>query len=161
MAEKRLVVNGAICMCKFGATPDKLKVLTNTKEYANDAEGSKKAVATSKDIAATFESGTFGPCAKQQGSACKSMVTGWSGFYEAVQLFNGGNPLLEDSKATCPIGGKDCIEIMFHGQTDELTQQNVDNTKPEVTKALNPAVDITSDLEDERNDNLDGTIAPN
>ena len=148
MAEKRLVVNGAICMCKFGAAPDKLKVLTNTKEYANDAQGSQKAIATSKDIASTFESGTFGSCAKQHGSACKSMVTEWSDFYEKVQLCNGGNPLLEDSKATCPIGGKDCIEIIFHGQTDELTPQNVDNTKPEVMQALNPAVAITIDFDE-------------
>ena len=148
MAEKRLVVNGAICMCKFGAAPDKLKVLTNTKEYANDANGAKKAIATTKDITATFEAGTFGPCAKQQGSACASMVTEWSGFYEEVQLNNGGNPITEDSKATCPIGGKDCIEILFHGQTDELTQQNEDNTKPEVANVLNPAVDISADLEE-------------
>ena len=145
MAEKRLVVNGAVCMCKFAPAPDKLKVLTNTKEYANDAEGSKKALATSLDIAATFEAGTFGPCSKQPFSPpCKSMVQEWSGYYEDVQLYNGGYPLLEDSKATCPIGGPDCIEIIFHGQTDELTQQNVDNADPEVTKALNPAVDMHS-----------------
>lgn len=141
MAEKRLVVNGAICMCKFGAAPDKLKVLTNTKEYANDSEGSQKAIASTKDIASTFEAGTFGFCSKQR-SACKSVVTEWSGFYEKVQLYNGGNPLLEDSKATCPIGGKDCIQITFHGQMDEVTQQNVDNTDPEVTKVLNPAVNM-------------------
>lgn len=147
MAEKRLVVNGALCACNFGAAPDKLKVATNSKEYANDSDGSKKAIATTKDIGSTFEAGTFGACAKQQGSACKSTITAWSGFYEQVELYNGGNPLLEDSKATCPIGGKDCIRITFHGQTDEVTQQNVDNTKPEVTSALNPIVDI-SELDD-------------
>jgi hypothetical protein len=141
MAEKRLVVNGAICICKFGAAPDKLKVATNTKEYANDRDGSSKAIATTKDIASTFQAGTFGVCSKQR-SACKSTVTQWSGFYEKVQLSNGGYPLLEDSKATCPVGGKDCIEITFHGQTDEMTQQNVDNANPEVMKVLNPAVDI-------------------
>ena len=144
MAQKRLVVNGAICICKFGVAPDKLKVLTNTKEYANDANGTKKAIATSKDITSTFEAGTFGACAKQQGSACKSMITEWSGFYEKVKLYNGGFPLLEDCKGTCPIGGKDCIEIIFHGQTDEMTQQNVDNADPEITKTLNPAVDMHS-----------------
>lgn len=143
MAEKRLVVNGAICMCNFAPAPDKLKVLTNTKEYANDAEGSKKAIASTTDIGATFEAGTFGPCSKKPYNApCQSMVAEWSGTYENVKLHNGGNPLLEDSKATCPLGGKDCIRIVFHGQTDELTQQNIDNTTPAVTKTLNPAVDI-------------------
>lgn len=145
MAQKRFVVHGAICMCKFAPAPDKLKVLTNTKEFANDAEGSKKAIATSKDIGMTFEAGTFGPCSKQSFSPpCKSMVTEWSGYYEGIQLYNGGNPLLEVCKATCPIGGKDCIQIIFHGQTDELTRQNVNNAKPEVTKILNPAVDINN-----------------
>lgn len=152
MAEKRLVVNGAICKCKFAPAPDKLKVLTNNKEYANDSEGSQKSIATHIDIGSTFEAGTFGPCSKKPYNApCTSVVTEWSGAYEEVKLQNGGNPLLEDSKATCPIGGKDCIEITFHGQTDELTQQNVDNTKPEVTSILNPAVDISS-LSDEECD---------
>lgn len=139
MAEKRLIVNGAICMCNFAPKPDKLKVLTNTKEFANDSDGSRKAIATTLDIAATFESGTFGPCSKRLFSPpCVAMITEWSGFYDQVQLSNGGYPLLEDSKATCPIGGKDCIIIVFHGQTDEITPQNVANADPAVTQILNP-----------------------
>lgn len=149
MASKRLVVHQAICMCNFGAVPDKLNVLTNTKEYANDPQGSKKAIAGTKDIGSTFQAGTFGACAKQQGSACKSTITQWSGFYKQVQLSNGGFPILEDSKATCPIGGSDCITIVFHGQTDELTAQNVKNAEPEVSKNLNPAVNMTMDLEED------------
>lgn len=149
MAEKRLVVQGALCMCKFGITPDKLTVLTNTKEYANDSSGSQKLIATTKDINATFQAGTFGSCNKQRNAPCKSIITEWSGFYEKVQLSNGGNPLLEDSKATCPIGGKDCIQITFHGQTDGISQQNVDNTQPEVLQILNPAVNIESDLDED------------
>lgn len=147
MAEKRLVVSGAICICKYGTSPDKLKVLTNNKEFANDSKGSQKKIATTKDINSTFEAGTFGTCTKQR-SGCKSVVTQWSGFYDKVTISNGGFPLLEDSKATCPTGGKDCIEITFHGQTDQLTQQNVDNTKPEVTDTLNPAVDMTDKKSD-------------
>lgn len=149
MASKRLVVHEAVCMCNFGAAPDKLNVSTNTKEYANDPQGSKKAIASTKDIGSTFQAGTFGACAKQQGSACKSTIIQWSGFYEQVQLANGGFPILEDSKATCPIGGSDCIKITFHGQTDELTAQNVKNAEQEVIRTLNPAVDMTIDLEDD------------
>jgi hypothetical protein len=55
MAEKHIVVQGAQCMCNFGTAPDKLKVLTNQKEYANDKEGSQKPIATTMDIGTTFE----------------------------------------------------------------------------------------------------------
>jgi len=138
MAEKHLVCQGAICMCKFGATPDKLKVLSHTKEYINDSESSQKLLASTMEIGLTFEKGTFGSCKKQNNNPCVAMVTDWKGAYEEVTLSNGGNILLEDSKATCPIGGTDCIEITFHGQEAEIGQQNVDNADEEVMAQLYP-----------------------
>ncbi|HCO66292.1 MAG TPA: DUF4280 domain-containing protein [Dysgonomonas sp.] len=150
MALKHLVVNGAICMCNFGVAPDKLKVLTNQKEYANDAEGTTKLIATTMDIGSTFEAGTFGACAKQNGSACKSIVTKWSGEYTKTQLSNGGYPILDDSKATCPIGGADCIRIIFHGQTDDVSPSECAEAEPMVTKSLNPAVPAADILEDKK-----------
>lgn len=149
MAIKHLVVDGAICMCNFGAAPDKLKVLTNQKEYANDAEGEKKLIASSMDLGATFQAGTFGACAKLSGGACKSIVAQWSGFYTKTQLSNGGFPLLEDSKATCPIGTPDCIRIMFHGQLTEVNKGDLFKAKPMVVKNLNPAVKIADVWEDQ------------
>ncbi len=59
MSLKEKVVQGAICMCNFGTTPDKLKVLTQSKYYLNDHEGKKKLAATHKDIGATFEKKYF------------------------------------------------------------------------------------------------------
>jgi len=148
MAEKHIVVQGATCLCNFGTKPDKLKVLTNSKNYANDDQGSKKPIATDKDIGSTFESNTFGSCAKKNNSPCTAVVTKWSAFYEKTILDNGGKILLEDSKATCPIGGTDCIKIIQHGQIAQPGEQNFKNTNDDVQKSLNPMV-APADLEEE------------
>ena len=149
MATKHLVVDGAICMCNFGATPDFLKVISHKKEYGNDAQGVKKLIAGTKDIGCPFYAGTFGVCVKTR-AVCKSAVTQWSGYYSKTELSNKGNPLLEDSKATCPIGGTDCIRIVFHGQITEINKPNLFATKPQITKILNPAVKM-SEIWDELN----------
>jgi hypothetical protein len=41
MSEKHLVCHGATCQCKFGTTPDKLAVKTQSKRYINEKDGSK------------------------------------------------------------------------------------------------------------------------
>lgn len=143
MSQKHLVCQGALCKCNFGTTPDKLKVLTQTKRYINDKDGSEKLMATHKDIGKTFEKNTFGSCAKMNNNPCQVVVTEWSGYYEKITLEdNKGNPILEDSKATCPVGGKDCIMIVKHGQTTEPSQQNVKNANTEVITELCPLVDF-------------------
>lgn len=148
MAEKHLVCHGAVCQCNFGSAPDKLSVNTHQKEYINDADGSQKRIATDKDIAKTFQANTFGTCAKMNNNPCQVTVTQWKGFYEKTTLANGGKILLEDSKATCPIGGPDCIKITFHGQVAEVSATNVKNSKPEVVSALNPLVE-PADLQED------------
>lgn len=55
MSEKHLVCQGATCQCKFGTTPDKLTVKTQSKRYINEKDGSKKLMATHVDIGPTFE----------------------------------------------------------------------------------------------------------
>ncbi|KEY18988.1 DUF4280 domain-containing protein [Kaistella antarctica] len=149
MSEKHLVCQGALCKCNFGTTPDTLKVLTQTKHFINDKEGSNKLMATNMDIgASTFEKNTFGPCKMQPipgggFKPCQIVVTAWSGFYEKITLQdNNGKALLEDSKATCPIGGPDCITIINHGQTAEVSSQNVENAHKEVLMELFPFVDL-------------------
>ncbi|HEX8268463.1 MAG TPA: DUF4280 domain-containing protein [Flavobacterium sp.] len=151
MSEKHLVCHGAICQCNFGTLPDKLAVKTHKKEYINDSKGAKKLIATDKDIAQPFEKNFFGSCAKLNNNPCKVVVTEWKGFYEKTTLAHGGKILLEDSKATCPIGGPECIKITFHGQVAEVTASNVKNASAESMSALNPLVD-TADLEDESPD---------
>lgn len=148
MSEKHLVCQGATVLCNFGTTPDKLKVLTQTKRFINDKDGSKKLMATNMDIGSTFEKNTFGPCKMQPipgggFKPCQAVVSVWSGFYDKITLAdNNGKALLEDSKATCPIGGPDCITIINHGQTAEPTQKNVENADEQVLAELIPFVNI-------------------
>lgn len=143
MAEKHIVVQGAMCKCQFGQVPDKLKVLSHQKEYANDKEASKKLIVTTKEIGATtFEKNTFGNCTKMgvPPPPCKVMVTEWQNFYDKVQLSNGGFIILEDSKAICAIAGTPCIEIIDHGQRAEACEQNFKNSDQDVQQQINPLV---------------------
>lgn len=143
MSEKHLVCQGATCKCNFGTTPDKLKVLTQSKRFINDMDGSTKLMATHMDIGKTFEKNNFGSCAKLNNNPCQVVVTQWTGFYEKITLEdNKGKALLEDSKATCPIGAPDCITIINHGQTAEVSQKNVENADKEVLAELFPFVDL-------------------
>ncbi len=157
MSEKHFVVQGATCVCNFGTTPDKLKVLTQQKHYANDKDGTKKLIVTDKDLGTTFEKNTFGSCKKTNNSPCSATVTSWTGMYDKVTLSNQGKIILEDSKATCPIGGKDCIKIINHGQIAELSSQNVKNSDPIIQTMINPLVDSSTLLE-ENNKPLDYKI---
>lgn len=143
MSEKHIVVQGALCKCQFGQVPDKLKVLSHTKEYANDKEASKKLIVTTKEIGgATLEKNTFGNCPKMGNPPppCKPMITEWQDFYEGVILSNGGNIILEDSKAVCAIAGTACINIIDHGQRAEASQQNFENADKDVQQQINPLV---------------------
>lgn len=54
MTQKHLVCQGATCQCQFGNTPDKLKVLTQTKAFINEKEPQEKLVATTADVGATL-----------------------------------------------------------------------------------------------------------
>ena len=141
-----------MCRCNFGTAPDKLMVKTHKKEYINDADGTKKPIATTKDINTPFEKNLFGNCSKLNNNPCKVTVTEWKGFYEKVTLENGGKILLEDSKATCPIGGPDCIKIITHGQVAEVSNANLANTKAETMETLNPLVTAEEMDEDDSPD---------
>lgn len=152
MGAKHLVCHGALCMCNFGSAPDKLVVNTHSKEFINDADGAEKMIASTKDINKTFEKNTFGSCSKQNNNPCQAVVSEWKGFYEKVTLENSGKILLEDSKATCPIGGPDCIKIEFHGQTAQVSKRNAEKMDPEVHNSLNPLVDLEEITEEETPD---------
>lgn len=143
MSEKHIVVHGAQCKCQFGQAPDKLKVLSHQKEYANDKAASKKLIVTTKEIGgATFEKNTFGNCTKMGSPPppCKIMVTEWQDYYEKVQLSNGGCIILESSKAICAVAGTPCIEIIDHGQRAEASEQNFKNADQDVQQQINPLV---------------------
>lgn len=156
MAEKHIVVQGATCECKHSETPktDVLKVKSQFKHYANDKDGSEKLIATTKEIGQTLEANTFGKCKLQplpygQYMPCQAVITEWKGFYKKVTLSNKGNILLEDSKATCPIGGPDCITIKKHGQKAAPGSQNVKNSDKKVLAEILPGIDL-DDLEEDQ-----------
>jgi hypothetical protein len=153
MAEEHVVVDGATCKCRFSVAPqtDVLVVKSHQKEYANDKEGSKKLIATTLEIGQTLQANTFGNCKMQPVMGgflpCMAMITQWSNFYKKVTLQNGGQLLTEKSKATCPIGGPDCISIDNHGQKTSGSKQNSKNANKDVHSQLNPMVNIKEDLE--------------
>jgi hypothetical protein len=147
MSDKHVVVQGATVKCKFSVEPklDKLEVKTHTKHYANDKEAEKKLIATDKEIGQTLEKNTFGKCKMQPNGSgdylpCQAVITKWSGFYDKITLSNQGKILLENSKATCPIGGPDCITIDKHGQKAEASEKHFKKTNPEVLKQISPLV---------------------
>lgn len=144
MAEKHLVCTGATCKCQFGKAPSKLKVLTQKKHYINDVDGKEKLMATHKELGQPFEPPFFGSCSKMNNNPCTVNVTEWDGFYPKVTLQQngGGHPLLEDSKATCPIGSKGCISIVWHGQTTQPTAANLTSTDPFLMAQINPLVGL-------------------
>ncbi|MFK7031843.1 DUF4280 domain-containing protein [Flavobacterium oreochromis] len=145
MAEKHVVVQGAVCKCQFGQTTDKIKVLSHQKEYANDKNGTKKLIVSTKEIGgATLEKNTFGNCPKMGNPPppCKPVITEWKDFYKKVTLSNGGNIILENSKAVCAIAGSPCIEIIDHGQRTEASQQNFKNANKDVIRQINPLIRI-------------------
>lgn len=158
MSKKHVVVHGATCQCKFSVEPitDILEVKSQTKHFANDKEASKKLIANTKDIGQTFKANTFGKCKKQPSGTdylpCQAVITNWSNFYDKVTLSNQGKILIEDSKATCPIGGSDCIEIKRHGQKAEISREQLRNADRMVLHQINPLVnldDLLDSLEDE------------
>lgn len=139
MSEKHFVVQGAECTCEFaGGGTDKLMLTANSQDYINDGDGSKKAIASTKDIMAPFEKKTFGSCSKMQGSTCVPNITKWEDFYKKITLTNGGNVLTEDSKAFCAVGGKACITIKDHGQTAGVSSAHFENVQVSTMAALNP-----------------------
>ena len=153
MSEKYVVVQGAICTCRFGDTSDTLLVKTHTKEFINDAEGSDKPIASTKEIGpSTLQNNSFGSCTKlgSPPPPCKVNITQWNGAYEKVTLSNQGKIILEDSRAVCSVAGTPCISITHHGQIEDPSAQNFKNADRKIQSLLNPLIDVQNmeDTED-------------
>ena len=85
---------------------------------------------------------------------CMATITQWSGFYENATIEqNKGKLLLDDSKATCPIGGPDCISVDKHGQKAEASQQQSRKSDDATMEAVNPASDNKTFKEDDEQEN--------
>jgi hypothetical protein len=154
MSSKHIVVHQAKCKCKYSVEPktDELVVKSHKKHYANDNDEDQKLIGTTKELGQTLKKNSFGKCKLQPTSSdflpCQAVITQWSNFYEKVVLSNGGKILTEDSKATCPIGGPDCISIDHHGQKAKGSKQDARKSNDEVNNQLNPAMDNKEFKED-------------
>ena len=51
-------------------------------------------------------------------------------------------------KNTCPIGGKDCISIINHGQVSEITNRNLHSADPIKMDMINPFMDFSKFVND-------------
>lgn len=147
--ENYVAVDGAVCKCKFSedtSASDILVVKSQKKHFANDKGANKKLIATTQDINQTLKNGTFGKCTLQPNSSgnkpCMAVITKWQNFYEKVTLSNDGKILTEISKAECPVGGPNCIEIFKHGQTAEVGEQQMQKADTDVLNQINPLVDL-------------------
>lgn len=152
MSEKYIVVQGAVCRCQFGSSTDRLRVNSHQKEYANDAEGKEKKIASSCETGtATFENNSFGSCSRlgSPPPPCRVSVQEWLDFYDQTTLSNGGKILVEDSRAICTVAGTACISVIQHGQIEEPSARNFENVHPHIQKQINPLVDIRELLEEE------------
>ncbi|GAA6766671.1 hypothetical protein AAFH68_26140 [Flavobacterium sp. CGRL1] len=143
--KKHVVVDGALCKCKFSEdqkTTDILMVKSQKKHFANDKGADKKLIATTKDVSQTLKKGTFGKCTLQPTSGgnapCVALPLKWDNPYEKITLSNQGKILTEDSKAACNIGGPGCIEIFKHGQTAEVGSGQMQKADRDAVKQINP-----------------------
>lgn len=145
--EEFLVCQGAMCQCKQGFTPDKLKVLSQQKYYINDSGGSDKLVGNTMDLGLPFEAGTFGQCKLQpSGSSylpCVPNIIEWKGFYDKVELGNGGKILTEKSKGICAIAGNPVVEFITNGQIGTPQASSFEDQDENVQNQLNPLVNVS------------------
>ncbi|WP_082422560.1 DUF4280 domain-containing protein [Aquimarina longa] len=146
MSTGHIVVDGAMCKCKFGNTPDTLVVQSQQKAYINDDAASKKLVANTMDLGMPLQAKTFGQCKLQPSSSgflpCVPAITIWQDAYDKVELSNSGQVLTENSKATCAIAGAPCVEFTWHGQTAAPDSSNVAQANEQEQVHLNPLVNI-------------------
>lgn len=113
---KKYIVEGAVCMCKFGTTPGLLKVLNQKKVHING----NKLVATDLNIGNVFEPPAFTMCKINPmfPKPCVPTVTQWSSPFSKIKINRMASPLIEGSKGTCGSGCPNCIEFMTTGQIE-------------------------------------------
>ncbi len=144
MSSGHIVCNGAICQCKNGFAPDKLKVISAPDQYVNDANGSSKLAASTMELGVPFEKGSFGQCKLQpNGSSynpCIPNIVKWKDYYKNVTLSNNGQVLTEKSKGICAIAGAPCVEFITHGQQPAISNNDINDGNDTVQNQINPLV---------------------
>lgn len=159
MSKGHVIVDGALCKCKYGNMPDTFVVQTQQKGYINDGAGSKKLIGNTMDIGMPLQAKTFGQCKLQPSSSgylpCIPAITQWQNFYNKVELDNTGQILTEKSKAICAIAGAPCVEFTWHGQTAAAGSSDMAQTNEQVQSQLNPLVNMKKFIEITESEDLE------
>jgi len=142
--EKQFIIDTAVCVCKFGTTPGRLKVNSHNLVVMN--HGNRK-IATSRDLQNTFYPPGFGSCSYGGKRPCSPMVTQWSNVYKGMRLPGNAYPLMPDSKATCSVSNTPCIDITFHGQIEIPGPLQIQNATAEHQSDLDPAGRLSQEEE--------------
>jgi len=111
--EEKFAVDGALCMCNFGTAPARMKVIDQKFAHIN----SRSLAGTSMNLGSCFYPPYFAVCkASWPPKPCAPNVVQWSNTFEKAQVNRIASLLTDRSKATCAIGGTDCISFVWHGQ---------------------------------------------
>ncbi len=111
---KKFVVEGALCMCKFGTTPGKLKIIDQQFAHING----KKLIGTTMNLGNVFEPPGFTSCKINPmfPKPCTPAVVMWDGAFDKVKINRIASFLTDKSKGTCASGCPGCIEFTMSGQ---------------------------------------------
>jgi hypothetical protein len=144
---KNFIIDTAVCICKFGTAPGRLKVSSHRLATLN--HGDKK-MATSNELQNTFYPPAFGTCTYNSPYTrpCAPAIVKWSNVYKGMRLPGNAYPLMPDSKATCAMSGIECIDITFHGQLEIPGPLHVKNATAEHQTELDPAGELKQEEED-------------
>jgi hypothetical protein len=139
---KEFLVEGALCMCKFGASPGKLKVTDNTFFKANG----NKLIATSQTLGNVFDPPGFGVCkvSPMTPKPCVPAIVQWSGFFPRLKMMTGAQPLTDESKGTCGSGIPECIEFSMTGQLPVPGVKDMQEATSEHQTELDPTGEATA-----------------
>ncbi|WP_244428667.1 DUF4280 domain-containing protein [Flavobacterium sp. B17] len=153
---KHFVLQKGKAICNKGTNFPNFKVTSHQKHYWNDANGKADYLAVTEDDL-QFNPATvpFGSCAVKNGQPCSfSPIGKWTKPYEKVKVM-GKSCLTEISELQCAIGGK--IKVMKHGQTVEISKQNLKNANPILMSIMNPVINFNQFLNEieEKEDSFD------
>jgi hypothetical protein len=110
---KEFIVEGAMCVCKFGTTPGILIVLDQPFAHING----KKLISTTTNLGNVFQPPGFTVCkASVLPKPCIPTVVQWSNAFEKLKVRKTGAVLINESKGTCALGCPDCIQFITTGQ---------------------------------------------
>ncbi|MDR2145967.1 MAG: DUF4280 domain-containing protein [Tannerella sp.] len=111
--KEKFAVDGAPCMCNFGTAPARMKVTDQKFAHING----KSLAGTSMNLGNVFYPPAFAVCrASWPPKTCVPNVVMWSDTFTKAKVNRIATLLTDQSKATCVMGGMDCIRFISHGQ---------------------------------------------